>query len=350
MLLVCIFFFFLLALGLVEAILHARHVNAIPIRILVNGTRGKTTVTRQLHSALSSKMSVLAKTTGSQALLLYPDSSEHPINRRFGYHLIREQYKFFKLAYNLKVDAVVFECSAIKPESQLIIAEKLVRPTCSIITNARIDHVDQMGSTVETTAEVLKLSVPKERMFYTSDQFFSSDSQAIVVEGGNEELVLKVLESEFKLKDVPFNTFQPDVGLVGPFSIKNILIVNAFAVNDKESASELLDKYDGQDYVVLYNNRADREFRVPYFSKLFSEKKVKQVIVLGEHVNKCVRFFSKHVPCAKVDGFKGTNDGLISLLSSRKCNIVIGMGNIKGFGTELVKYCIDKTSQEELNA
>lgn len=350
MLLICILFSFLLALGLFEAISHARHVNSIPIRILVNGTRGKTTVTRQLHSILAPKMSVLAKTTGSQALLIYPDSSEHPVNRRFGYHLIREQYKFFALACSLKVDAVIVECSAVSPESQLIMAQKLVRPTCNIITNARIDHVDQMGNSVESTAEVLKLSVPKGQKFYTSDFFFASDSHAVVVEGGNEELVGRVLEKEFGLKEFSVGAFQPDLGLVGPFSVEGMVIVNAFAANDKQSAAEVLDKYVGQDYIVLYNNRADREFRVPYFASLFEAYKVKQIVVLGEHVNKCVRFFSKQVPCAKVFGFNGTNDSLISMLSAKKCDVIIGMGNIKGAGTTLIEYCMTQTSKEDLNA
>lgn len=350
MLLVVILFVLLLVLALIEAITHTRHVNAIPIRILVNGTRGKTTVTRQLHNALSSKMSVLSKTTGSQAILIYPDTSEHPINRRFGFHLIQEHYKFFSLAYSLKVDAVVVECCAVSPESQLIMAKKLIRPTCSIITNARIDHVDQMGTTVKSTAEVLKLSVPKGQKFYTSDHFFDSDSHTVVVQGSNEELVSTVLNNEFNIKNVSFNSYKPDIGLVGPFFLRNFLFVNGFAANDKESASQLLDKYSGQNYAVLYNNRADREFRVPYFSSLFESYNVKQVIVLGEHVNKCVRFFSKHVPCAKVEGFKGTNDSLISMLEEKKFNVIIGMGNIKGAGIELIEYCIAKTSKEDLNA
>ncbi len=350
MLLICFFFIFLLALGLYEAISHARHINAIPIRILVNGTRGKTTVTRQLHSALSSKMSVLSKTTGSQALLLYPDSSEHPINRRFGYHLIREQYKFFALACSLKVDAVVVECCAVSPESQLIMAQKLVKPTCSIITNARIDHVDQMGTTVKSTAGVLKLSVPRGQKFYTSDPFFASDSQAVVVAGGNEDLVGKVLEEELGIKEFSLDAFLPDLGLVGPFSIGEMIIVNAFAANDKQSATEVLNKYVGQDYTILYNNRADREFRVPYFASIFKSYNVKHVIVLGEHVNKCVRFFSKHVPCAEVFGFSDTNDSLISMLSAKKCKVIIGMGNIKGAGTALIEYCMTETSMEDFNA
>ncbi len=337
MLLVVFLFVLLLTLALFEAITHTHHVRLVPIRILVNGTRGKTTVSRQLYSALtSSGLRVLAKTTGSEAILLYPDGSEKPINRSFGYHLIREQYRFFSLAAKLKVDAVVVECSAVSPESQLLMAQKLVRPTVSIITNARIDHVDQMGSTKQSTADVLKLSVPEGQKFFTSDSFFVTDSQAIVVEDGNEELVKRVM-TDLGFKDCTVGTCIPDIGLVGPFNVNGVLIVNAFAVNDKESASQILEQYKGQDYVVLYNNRADREFRVSYFAELFASAKVKRVYVLGEHVGKCVRFFSKHVPEAEVKPFDGS-------ISSLNCKVAIGMGNIKGAGMEIVKSCMKEGS------
>ena len=356
MLLVCILFILILALGLFEAISHARHVNSVPVRILVNGTRGKTTVTRQLYSTLTScGKTVLAKTTGSQALLIYPDTHEEPLTRRFGYHLICEQYKFFALASKLGVDAVVVECSAVSPESQLMMAQKLVRPTCSIITNARIDHVDQMGTTVESTAKVLKLSVPSGESFYTSDAFFKSDSQAVVVDCGttveetNKKLVKRVLE-DLGYTDCTVSSYNPDVGLVGPFTLKNLVVVNAFAANDKESASELLAQYEGQEFVILYNNRSDREFRVPYFATLFAYKGVKQVIVLGEHVGKCVRFFSKQIPNAQVEGFKGSSEELISLLNSKACKLAIGMGNIKGAGVSLVEFCMKQASKEGSNA
>ncbi len=337
MLLVCILFALLLALGVFEAATHTRHVNSVPLRILVNGTRGKTTVTRQLYSALSScGKTVLAKTTGSEARLIYPDAHEESLSRRFGYHLIREQYKFFALASKLGVDAVVVECCAVSHESQLLMAQKLVRPTCSIITNARVDHVDQMGTTVESTASVLKLSVPRGASFYTSDSFFESDSQAIVV---SDSLVSRVV-SDLGFESFSVGGYVPDIGLVGPFLLGGLLVVNGFAANDKQSAGELLAQYAGQDFVVLYNNRADREFRVPYFASLFAKKGVKQVIVLGEHVNKCVRFFSKYVP--EVSGFKGSPAELVALLN---CKVAIGMGNIKGAGVNLIEYCLEQSKE-----
>ncbi len=343
-----------------EAFTHNRHVRQVPLRILVNGTRGKTTVTRQLYSTLKvCGFNVLAKTTGSEALIINPDGTEKPVSRRFGYHLIREQYKFFALASKLKVDAVVVECSAVSAEAQSML-QRLVKPTVSIITNARVDHVDQMGSTKASTSEVLKLSVPNSARFYTSDSYFENDPQALVVKGQNDALVQRVM-ADLGFASCPVQPYTPDLGLVGPFQLKDILFVNAFAANDKESAAQVLDQYKDQDYVVLYNNRKDREFRVPYFAELFASYKVKQVYVLGEHVNKCVRFFSKHVPGAKVgrfdnaklDNAKLDNANIdnvkvgsanLQALFSLNCKIVLGMGNIKGAGLELVKACMKEVN------
>ncbi|NLA53820.1 MAG: hypothetical protein GX858_05635 [Clostridiales bacterium] len=49
----------------------------IPLRILVNGTRGKTSVTRLVASALNEAgLMTYAKTTGSDAKWIMPDGSE----------------------------------------------------------------------------------------------------------------------------------------------------------------------------------------------------------------------------------------------------------------------------------
>ena len=45
----------LLVLGVTENMLHRRALERIPIRILVNGTRGKTTVTRTIAAALNAE-------------------------------------------------------------------------------------------------------------------------------------------------------------------------------------------------------------------------------------------------------------------------------------------------------
>ncbi|HPG96753.1 MAG TPA: poly-gamma-glutamate synthase PgsB, partial [Rectinema sp.] len=59
---------------IVEYQAHCRRLKAVPIRILVNGTRGKSTVTRLIAAGLAAGgLRVYAKTTGSAARIILPD-------------------------------------------------------------------------------------------------------------------------------------------------------------------------------------------------------------------------------------------------------------------------------------
>ena len=72
----------LVAVWSYEAWLHRRALRAIPIRIHVNGSRGKSSVTRLLAAALrEAGRRTVAKTTGSKARYIHPDGSEEPIIR-----------------------------------------------------------------------------------------------------------------------------------------------------------------------------------------------------------------------------------------------------------------------------
>ena len=84
----------LLALGLAERVARDRALAALPIRIHVNGTRAKSTVTRLIWSALlEAGIPAVAKTTGTAPRLLLPDGREVPLRRR-GPANIREQLAF----------------------------------------------------------------------------------------------------------------------------------------------------------------------------------------------------------------------------------------------------------------
>ena len=59
--------------GVLEASVHGRRLSRIPIRIHVNGTRGKSSVTRLIAAGLSaSGLRTYAKTTGTRPRLILP--------------------------------------------------------------------------------------------------------------------------------------------------------------------------------------------------------------------------------------------------------------------------------------
>src|SRR5437870_12875278 len=61
---------------------HSQRLAAVPLRIHVNGTRGKSSVTRLIAAILREHgISTLAKTTGTAARLIIPDGAERPVPR-----------------------------------------------------------------------------------------------------------------------------------------------------------------------------------------------------------------------------------------------------------------------------
>jgi len=88
---------FLLFLAVERLALDAR-LKRVPVRVGVTGTRGKSSVTRLVAGALrESGTRVLAKTTGSRAVLIYPDGAEREIKRR-GPPTVLEQKRVVRLA------------------------------------------------------------------------------------------------------------------------------------------------------------------------------------------------------------------------------------------------------------
>jgi poly-gamma-glutamate synthase PgsB/CapB len=134
---------------------------AVPIRIHVNGTRGKSTVTRLIAAALrEAGISTIAKTTGTAARLVLPDGSERAVRRRAPAS-IREQLWLMREARRLKVRAAVVECMAIEPELQEVSERQMIRSTIGVITNARLDHGEVMGATAAEVAEALGSTAPR---------------------------------------------------------------------------------------------------------------------------------------------------------------------------------------------
>ena len=125
-----VYFFFLLVISVflaVEKIRHERRLNRIPIRIHVNGTRGKSNVTRLIAAALRrSGIRTLGKTTGTIPRLILPDGNEKTV-RRWAPANIIEQIKTVAIADKLKVNAIVIECMALMPYLQWFCEVRLIR-------------------------------------------------------------------------------------------------------------------------------------------------------------------------------------------------------------------------------
>lgn len=161
----------LLIAGVVEQRRHNANLDAIAVRVLVNGIRGKSSITRLCAGALrGGGLTVVAKTTGTAARFIWPDGSEEPVYRKFDIPNVVEQIGIVRRAAAAGADALVIECMAVMPALQETNQRKLVRSTIGVICNVREDHLTEMGPTLEDVARSLSRSMPEDGVCITAER------------------------------------------------------------------------------------------------------------------------------------------------------------------------------------
>lgn len=308
-LLVCLLV--LLALGGAERLARDRALRAIPIRIHVNGTRAKSTVTRLIWSALTEAgVPTIAKTTGTAARLLLPDRREIPL-RRVGPASIREQLEFLRHARRAGARAAVVECMALEPTLQYVAEHAMVRATIGVITNVRSDHTEVMGRDLSSIAATLANTIPARGVLVTGASRFAAlfqeraadlGTRLVVVDSNTpgpsgeaddrarwlvEDTVLALaVTRELGIDDAVaergFAHVPHDPGMVnrGTTSLRGgeVTWIDATAANDPESLAILLEDFvpwhaaqvgDSRRpaRILIYHHRSDRAARLECFAR-----------------------------------------------------------------------------------
>lgn len=375
---------------IIENIIHNISIKSIPIRIHVNGTRGKSSVARLIAAGVrAGGYTTVAKTTGTLARYIDVDGSETPVFR-IGFSNIAEQVKIMFKAKRAKADAIIIECMALQPLLQSLCELKLIKATHGVLTNARPDHLDVMGPTERDVAKALAGTVPINSKYFTAEDvhldFFEyackdRGSQLIAAtvddaEKISDEEINKFVYSEFKInvalalkvtddlgipRDVALKGMweaTPDPGAMTEynFNIKDseMNFANAFAANDPVSTKMLWDKlYDKyrecQKKVLVVNCRADREDRSKQIAEaILGWEKPDLVTLIGTGTDVFVSFYKKY---AKSLGIKPEQvivcedmkplQILEKIYSTQKAEsyMLVGVGNIKDIGMDLVDYC-----------
>jgi len=139
----------------------------------VTGTRGKSSVVRLIAASLrESGLAVAAKTTGSKPIIIFPDGSEKEIQRR-GSPTILEEKEVLKDAVNSQAQALVLELMSIHPESLYTESVQILRPNILVITNVRLDHLVQMGTSMEEIAASFSSSISDNcTIFIPKEEYF----------------------------------------------------------------------------------------------------------------------------------------------------------------------------------
>ncbi len=304
---------------------HERYLRRLRIRVHVNGSRGKSSVTRLIGAALrAGGIRTVTKTTGTNARFIFPDGSEEPIVR-IGPANIKEQRWVVRRAAKLGAEALVTECMAIDPELQWVLQEKYIRGTVGVITNVRADHLDAMGPTVDDAAAALSAVMPQKRHGVDDPICFTAERERFdllqrFAQKAGCRLVLVDPES---VSDEDMSGFEyiehkenvalalavaqhfgidrkvalegmwrtnPDPGVLRLYEFEHdgrrVRFANAFAANDPDSTwriwqllSERLD--EGEAVVVVCNSRADRIQRAAQLGKLMAKIPAQRYILVG---------------------------------------------------------------------
>ena len=361
---------------------HTRNVQAIPIRIHVNGTRGKSSVTRLIAAGLREGGKVtVAKTTGTLPRVILPDGREAAILRLMGANIIEQKY-IFRHAVKHNPDAVVIECMAVNPVLQWITERKFIRSTISVITNCREDHLDLMGSTVQSVTMCLSNTIPKNGVCYTAEeeQFpllakvaqsrhcqirkirpvdvtqAELDKFRYIEHAENVQLALAVcaeagIEREVALKGMQRAT--PDPGALKKYRIedrgKTIIFYNVFAANDPQSTVGVIQMVTGHlqkvEKIIILNSRADRLFRSQQLVEAVKNLDFSYLLLTGEIPDKIETFaLQAGIPQEKIFPLGEPLPDVIYQkvweLTKTEAHI-LGIGNIAGtikYGAQIVAH------------
>ena len=282
---------------------HEHNLAQLSLRIHVNGTRGKSGVTRLIAGGLrAGGRKVVAKTTGTAAQLILPDGSEEPLQRR-GPANIRENIGLINKALALGADTIVFECMALQPELQNFCERRLIKSHIGVITNVRADHEDVMGKGLANIAAALANTIPQNGTLVTTPaaaELLAAHLQGTgMVVADERELPAAALEG-FPYPVVPENVAlalkvcnlagvdtatalagmkqaAPDAGNLHLCTVtlagQKVQLIDALAANDPDSTAWLWEQYvgRGKQAVVLLNCRPDRKLRTVQLCELLGK-------------------------------------------------------------------------------
>ncbi|RLD55751.1 MAG: poly-gamma-glutamate synthase PgsB [Bacteroidetes bacterium] len=369
--------------GLIEFIRHQKRIYSIPIRIHINGTRGKSSVTRLVGAGLrAAGISTITKVTGTFPRLIGEDGTETYIHRKSDANII-EQLSIVKYASERKAQALVMECMALQPQYQWITEHRMIHSNLSVMTNVRMDHVDVMGHTLPEIAETMGATIPKNEHLFSSEDVIPEllkkiadkrktkshfiDSSAISQEDmkgfsyiehkDNVALALAICEHLKVDRKIALNGMYqaiPDEGALRRYEVKafqkQLFFYNAFAANDPDSTLMVWNKirdeigFEGI-RIVLLNTRHDRLDRAKQLAEMVASKlagEMEYLILMGQ---------STEVVEGMCVGYGLSGEKIINLgfttppkvfekvlgITDKKSSIV-AIGNMGGKGAETAEY------------
>jgi gamma-polyglutamate synthase len=367
----------LLLFYFVELKIHNRYLNQIPTRILVTGSRGKSSIVRLIYAGVSNYKKAMAKTTGSCTVLIDEHGTEIPLLRN-GTATVLEQIKIIRKAAKANVDVLIVESMALRPELQKVESSKLIRPTIHVLSNIRPDHVDVMGKNKSEISKSYLGSIYNNAQLITTqeildkvgDKSFFPNLPTIArldqIEIQQIKKRLNYIEHDENI-ELAFSTCQnlgigteeiiagsktskPDAGALTTKQIKiddkNIYFINAFAANDPDSIVKIWREQSSTienktRTITIINTRYDRQYRTAQLAELVGKEILTDsYIVTGNDID----LFLHHLDLDNLDGKVLTSYGFSPKKLLKKLKpllqeqtVIFGIGNFADLGSKLKK-------------
>ena len=370
---------FLIIAGLLEFRYHQISLSGIPIRIHVNGTRGKSSVTRLIAAGLrAGGKRTFAKTTGTAPRVIDSKGIDRIIHR-LRKPSIGEQVRLLKYFSDEKPDVVVMECMAVQPQYQWISEHQMVKSDIGVITNARPDHLDEMGPTEEDVVKSLCNSIPVSGVLVTAEQkhkniikkvtydnnsdFILSDENSLsneyidnfsyIEHPQNIAIALDVCEKLGVDREIAIggmHQVQPDLGALIVWKLNgqkgSLQFVNGMAANDPVSTLQIwkfvIDRYPTKSATaVFFNSRDDRPMRTKQMLELtFEEIRPEYLIVRGDKIEAKINKLKHHSPETIVIIFSIDEKADVvskAILKLPDDSLIYAIGNQVGVGQEILE-------------
>jgi poly-gamma-glutamate synthase PgsB/CapB len=369
--------------GLIEYARHQKRIYSIPMRIHINGTRGKSSVTRLIGAGLrAGGIPNIVKVTGTFPRLILEDGTETFIHRRSSANII-EQLSIVKFAAKRNVKALVMECMALQPQYQTITEKHMIHSNLSVITNVRLDHTDVMGYTLPEIAYTLGRTIPKKQHFFSAENVIHDELTAIcdrkktephfvigesvspdemkgfsyIEHRDNVALALEVcnhLGIERKTALTGMYKAIPDEGALRAYRVeafnKSITFYNAFAANDPDSTLMIWKKIRDEvgmegAKVVLLNTRQDRLDRARQLAEMCGKHlsgEADYLLLIGQSTEVVEQMSTGYgFPKMKIVNLGYTTPAKVFEKALSITNIqstIIAIGNMGGMGAETAEY------------
>ena len=296
----------------VEYIWLVKSLQKIPTRILVNGTRGKSTIVKVIREILQqSGQKVFAKTSGNQPLEYLPDGQTKIILRHAPASII-ENISILRRWVKESPEVVVMECMALQSETQHHLSSHIFKPNYILISNIHLDHAEAMGNKFEEMVSTILECVNNNANILTTNQVaeklkqFGKSLENIHIakaEGFPEKFdsipsqivdqnwsLIKTLTDQLNIdQSIAYRSFfeihrSIDSTVYTKILNLNYSFWNLFSINDQESTAMFIRHSQNNNCpetqkIILFNARSDRPLRTKQFVELVCQEFPKNITI-----------------------------------------------------------------------